>query len=114
MKNQNLTFTCPICGKTFSYPEYSRPHVSFTHHVEYCKWEQKFLEHFNITSDGLDGLLTKYGSVLNLRENLPPELCPTKNCRYVYDIFKNHGIETSIKRASNSEVKKAKSEQTNL
>lgn len=113
MENIKL-FTCPICGKIYSSEECKKPKLSLTHHQKFCEWRKKVLDYFNLTINEVETLLDKYGSVQNFKRNLPQELQLNSTSKWYYEIFKENGIDTSIKKASNAEATKKQRENTNL
>lgn len=108
---QEEKFICSICGKEFTVQEYKRPKTALSKHLPFCKWRKDVLDYFNVERSELENLLSKYGSVQNILRNLPDYL---QISSWIYKLFKEDNIETSIKKANNSEAVKKLREETNL
>ena len=98
---------CEVCGKVF---ENKNPTSSLIKHQMWCKDKYEFLAKFNLNKDNLESEYVKSGSVLQFQKD---HYYRESNAFY-YKLFKEFNINTSIKRASNSNNVKNKRKLTNV
>lgn len=108
MDKCNLKVTkCDLCGKEFSG---RNPRTALIRHKIYCVDKHNFLEQYNLTKDNINELFIECGSVLEFQRKYPFRECNL----FYYRVLKEFGIETSIKKASNSINSKIKRKKTNI
>ena len=105
-------YTCPICGKIFDSSNSKKPGISFKNHLKFCKFRDSLLKGINLERKDISKLLDSYGSVSNLYRNLSKQY--PASLKYYFKLFKEDDIDTSIKKASNSQQTKDKRKNTNL
>lgn len=103
---------CEYCNKMFSKSEITNPRSACIRHEIYCSKKKEILEKFG-GKEGLDKLLSEYGSILGLQRHFK-EIEFAIGDGALRKIFKELEIDTSIKRSNNSEAVKNKRKQTNI
>lgn len=105
---QNEIKICPYCSQDWT------GRKGFTRHTTRCKVKYDFIKTYNFTKESLDKELDKVGSILAFTKKYTAIYKGELSDSIVRSIFSNFGIDTSIKRACNSEQSKKLRRETNL
>lgn len=108
MKSSNLsTTTCSICSKTFTG---RNSKTQLAAHKKWCSKKQTFLELYSLDYTTITTEYERLGSVLNFMKKYP--FWP--NFTSYYKLFKELGIDYSLKKSLEKEVTKQKRKDTSI
>ena len=114
-KENFISLTCPYCGKTYDSNNSKNPKTAIFKHSTKCKVKHDFIQQFSWTKEKLEKELKDLGSVVEFSKKYRPLTegysIGDGNIR---EIFKEFGIDTSIKRANSNSKTKEKRKETNL
>ena len=110
-----ISLTCPYCGKIYDTNNSKNPKGAMFKHSIKCKSKHDFIQQFGWTKEKLEKELEDLGSVSEfIRKYIPLVKNYSIGNTNIREIFKEFGIDTSIKRATNHFKIKEKRKKTNL
>lgn len=114
-KKNFISLTCPYCGKIYDSDNTKNPKTAMFKHSAKCKVKHDFIHQFSWTKEKLEEELENLGSVVEFsKKYIPLTEGYSIGDGNIREIFKEFGIDTSIKRANNNSKTKEKRKETNL
>ena len=114
-KENFVTLTCPYCGKVYDSNNIKNPKTAMYKHLIKCKSKHEFIRQFSWTKEKLEEELENLGSVVEFsKKYIPLTEGYSIGDGNIREIFKEFGINTSIKRANSNSKTKEKRKETNL
>lgn len=115
MSKNFISLTCPYCGRIYDSNNSKNPKTAMFKHNIKCKSKHQFIEQFQWTKETLEQELDSLGSVVEFsKKYIPLTDGYTIGDNNIREIFKEFGIDTSIKRANSNFKVKEKRKETNL